>query len=118
MVRHGAAALRSAEAADIRPLVAWNHTLFRSPFPPFRRFHLLFSLLRPVCTTRQHTLLPPGPRDFDSFGDCDFWVNLSAEVRAICFIKERRDGPRRDAGCRSGRRLPLHVSSSPSCVGG
>src|SRR5438552_2955695 len=103
MVRDGAAALRSAEDAGIWSPVAWNHTLFRSPFLLFRRFHLLFSLLRPVCTTRQHTLLPPRPRDFSSFGDCDLWVYLSAEIRAICFIKERRDGPRWDAGCGSGR---------------
>src|SRR5713101_10186453 len=98
MVRDGAAAVRSAEAADIWPSVAWNQSLLRSHVPLFRKFHLLLSSLRRVCSARRHTLPPPGRGDFGSFGNRDLWVYLSAEICAICFIKKRWDGPRRDAG--------------------
>src|SRR3984885_12885771 len=117
MVRDGAAALRSAEEADIWPPGACNRSPLRSPVPLFRQFRILLSLLRGVCSTRQHALLAPGPGDFSSFGNRDFWVHLSTEIRAICLIKERRGRPRWHAGCRGSRRLPLLLSCPPSRVG-
>src|ERR1700730_3244205 len=120
MVRDGAAALQSAEEADIWPPIAWNQSPLRSTVPLFGQFRILLSSLRGVCSTRQHPLLAPGPGDLNSFGNRNLWVYLSTEIRAICFVKKRWGGPRWDAGCHSGRRLSLLLSCSPSrvCWGG
>jgi hypothetical protein len=117
MVRDGAAAHRSAEEADIRPPVAWNQSPLRSPLPLFGQFRLLLSSIRGVYPTRQRPLLAPGPVDFSSLGNRNLRVYLSTEIRAICFIKKRRGGPRWDAGCGGSRRLSLLLSCPPSRVG-